>query len=276
MNIFTVLWRELLMFIWVIAAVCILWVSTMYYKAIFIAAKDIISPISKTQNIETSSFEMPNLEQDILLANAEVDELLSEIKYRWSQSNHPSSIQDYMDSKLNDYEFSFNDLPPWRRILIHSIEVDAPIVDVPYASDDKLQNGDFDQELREWVVKYPFTAEPWDKWNSLIFWHSSVTAWEDAQNPFWYVFYKLQDLEAWEKFDVIWDGQLYSYQIHDKVIKLPKDVGAEIEKYDQAWEKFLTLMACYPRLTDAKRILVRAKQINKHKNHYGNILAMNN
>jgi hypothetical protein len=44
--------------------------------------------------------------------------------------------------------------------LIDSIDIDAPIVDVPYASDEKLENGDFDQELREGVVKYPFTAEP--------------------------------------------------------------------------------------------------------------------
>jgi len=194
----------------------------------------------------------------------QIDSLLENVQYRWADMQKAITIQDYLDAALDDQEFAFNDLPPGRRLIIGSIEVDAPIVDVPFASEEKLENGDFDMELREGVVKYPFTAEPGNKWNSLLFGHSSVTAREDAQNPFGYVFYKLQDLEQGEKFDVIWDGQLYSYEIDDKSIKDPEDVWAEIEKFDQIGENFLTLMACFPRFTDHQRVLVRAKQIQNN------------
>gem|GEM_PF-7051468 len=85
----------------------------------------------------------------------------------------------------------------------------------------------------------------------------------------------MQDLAEGETFEVIWDGHLYSYVIDNKIIKEPSEVGEEIETYDQMGENFLTLMACYPRLTDAQRILVRAKQTNTHTNHYSNIFALN-
>ena len=262
------IWREFLLLIWVMGAVLIVWMTAMYYKWIVFTVQDMLfdqEPVELV-NIQDSWIDDYDfaLEQVRSSSVEQIDTLLDEVDYRGIQMQKAITIQDYLDANLGDQEFAFNDLPPGRRLMIGSIEVDAPIVDVPYASDEKLQNGDFDQELREWVVKYPFTAEPGDQWNSLLFGHSSVTAREDAQNPFGYVFYKLQDLEPGETFDVIRDGQLYSYQIDDKSIKLPKDVWEEIEKYDQVGENFLTLMACFPRFTDAKRILVRAKQIENN------------
>jgi hypothetical protein len=38
--------------------------------------------------------------------------------------------------------------------------IKAPIVDVPYADHAKLQKGDFDKELTQGVVKYPYTPNP--------------------------------------------------------------------------------------------------------------------
>lgn len=270
-----VLWRELLLFVWAVWAVIILGMSTMYYKAIMLAVQDILPTVWVEEVIVADTvFQAQDSMQEQLTWWEDIQHLLEEITYRGAKVQKSLTIEDYMDARLSDYTFAFNDLPPGRRLLISSIDVDAPIVDVPYASDEKLQNGDFDQELREGVVKYPFTVEPWNKGNSLLFGHSSVTAWEDVQNPFWYVFYKLQDLEPGERFDVIWDGQLYSYEINNRVIKLPEDVWAEIEKYDQSWENFLTLMACYPRLTDHKRVLMVAKQLENRIENGSNIFAM--
>jgi len=273
------LWRELGMFVWVMCAVLVIGMSLMYSKAIVLTIQDLVwtdTWSSLQLSLVPQNFDVLNENlEDLHQKKKDIDLLVDQIDYRGASAQQSLGIEDYLDAKMNEYSFSFNDLPPWRRLMISSIQVDAPIVDVPYASEEKLQNWDFDEELRQGVVKYPFTVEPGKTGNSLLFWHSSVTAWEDVKNPFGYVFYKLQDLAEGETFEVIWDGHLYSYVIDNKIIKEPSEVGEEIETYDQMGENFLTLMACYPRLTDAQRILVRAKQTNTHTNHYSNIFALN-
>ncbi len=275
MSLMKNLWkvgREIMYFVAIVFVVWVLWITAMYYKAIYLAVQDIL-PNSEIVQVERTDFEVASV--DAPVQEVDIDALLDEISSQVSQVKRSLTLEDYLDTKLDNYDFSFNDLPPGRRLLIGSIWVDAPIVDIPYASDEKLENGDFDQELREGVVKYPFTSEPGQDGNGLLFGHSSVTAREEVDNPFGYVFYKLPKLEEGDTFEVIWDGHRYAYQIDNKSIKWPEDVGAEIEKYDKEWSNFLTLMACYPLLSDAQRILVRAKQINKHVKHTSNIFAMN-
>ena len=134
----------------------------MYWKALSLTAQDIFVQ-DDTQQVAMIDqvFEVQEFEE--IKTGESVDTMLASLTYRGAQAQKSLTIEDYVDAKLNEWDFPFNDLPPGRRLLISSIEVDAPIVDVPYASDEKLQNGDFDQELREGVVKYPFTAEPGDE-----------------------------------------------------------------------------------------------------------------
>lgn len=249
----------------------------MYHKAIMFSVQDMWDSLqpqdvvavplepyiaSVQQNIQEGEFQELSWPIDTHQDDIAFDTLIARTKTIVPQGVTTLTMQENLGQQLWKYDLPFNRLPPGRRLLIWSIDVDAPIVDVPYASDDKLQNGDFDAELTQWVVKYPFTSMPWQEGNGLLFGHSSVSMREEPDNPFGYVFYKLTDLNQWDTFDIIWDGQLYSYVIEEKVIKDPEDVAAEIEKHDNKWEFNLTLMACYPRFTDLQRSLVRARQVN--------------
>ena len=266
-NIFAVIGSELLDFFIVVLAVAILWMLFLYNKAIFIWADDMFAINQDYENVNLLAvqgvFSQDNQWSKIdanFLDTNDLDAIFAELT---TNTNSPPELRmhDYLADKINHYDFAFNDLPPGRRLVASSIWVDTPIQDVEYASDEKLQNGDFDEELRQWIVKYPFTSTPGEEGNSLLFGHSTVSAREDNKNPFWYVFYKLPKMEQWDEFQVIRDGQLYTYQVQEKSIQDPKDVWEEIEKYDLKWKHHLTLMACYPLFSDLNRILVRAELV---------------
>lgn len=168
-----------------------------------------------------------------------------------AQSARESSLQ------AKTYPFSYSMVPPEHRLFIPSLGIDAPIVDVSAATEDKLKRGDFTTELNSGVVKYPSTANPGTYGNSLIFGHTSYYRWKN--NPYGEVFAKIYDLKNGDTIKVAWWGQLYTYEVIDKVIVLPEKVD---EIYDQYTEgEFITLMGCYPIWSDAKRVLIIAKRI---------------
>jgi LPXTG-site transpeptidase (sortase) family protein len=170
-------------------------------------------------------------------------------------------LDDYLQQKVAGYQVAFNTQIPGKRIIIPAIGVDAPIVDAHISSPEQLEKGDFNDELKKWVVKYPFTSEPGQQGNTLLFGHSSVDGWEYYQQKYGYIFYKLPKLAAGDEIIVLWNGHRYTYEVDTTTITRPQKVGEEIAK--SAGEHTLTLMACYPLLSDAKRILVKAKQTNR-------------
>lgn len=174
-----------------------------------------------------------------------------------AQTMYDYNLDSYLSSKLSTYTLAFNTLIPGNRILIPSLWIDVPIVNVNYASDQKLTEADFDEELRSGVVRYPFTALPGEIGNSLVFWHSSVDAREQEENEYGFAFYKLPKILPGEEIHVVREGKRYTYVVEEKVIKDPDEVSGELKQHIN--EKYLTLMACYPLFTDARRILVRAK-----------------
>lgn len=174
---------------------------------------------------------------------------------------HDYSLDTYLEGKIDKYALVFNTLPPGKRLIVSSLDIDTPIVDVNYASDEKLKNADFHEELQHGVVRYPFTWKPSDTRAShpLIFGHSSVDGWENVTNNFWYIFSQLPKLSWGEHIEVIWDGKKYTYAVEDKVIVKPDEVWTELQKHQN--DNYLTLMACYPLFSTAKRIMVRTKMI---------------
>src|SRR5690606_206003 len=76
------------------------------------------------------------------------------------QTIYDYHLDTYLTSKMPTYTLAFNTTVPGNRITIRSLDIDAPIVNVPYVSDVKLAEADFDEELRSGVVRYPFTALP--------------------------------------------------------------------------------------------------------------------
>ncbi len=168
------------------------------------------------------------------------------------------SSREKMESTLEstDHKFSYSLVPPGHRIFIPAIWVDAPIIDISAASEQKLKRGDFDKELYSGVVKYPSTPEPWNKWNTLIFWHTSYYRWKN--NPYWEIFAKIYDLKKWDLIKVAWNGQLYTYEIIESVVTTPAKVDETYKQYTDG--EYITLMWCYPIGSDSRRWLIIAKR----------------
>ncbi len=185
-------------------------------------------------------------------------EALAQIQ-AWYQEITSEHFHDFLTFHARSYDLAFNTLPPGKRLIIDAIGVDTPIVDVPYASNDKMEKGDFKEELKSGVVKYPFTSKPGENGNTLLFGHSSIDAREAKSNPYGQVFAKLPKLVEGDLIKVIRDGQLYIYEAVDKEVKRPKEVGGALAAEWSSDEPLLTLMACYPILSDAKRMLVTAR-----------------
>lgn len=61
--------------------------------------------------------------------------------------DHTKTMSYYLSAKMKSSHFQFNTLPPENRLIIPAIGINAPIVDVSAATEQKLRNGDFDQEL---------------------------------------------------------------------------------------------------------------------------------
>jgi LPXTG-site transpeptidase (sortase) family protein len=109
------------------------------------------------------------------------------------------------------------------------------------------------------VVKYPTTPDPWTDGNTLIFGHTSQEFWK--KNTYGTIFKGIPKLEKWDTVKIIWNGNLYEYQVVDKFIVTPKQVNAQYMSYQNAGDSYVTLMGCYPLGTDKNRIMVVAKLV---------------
>lgn len=190
---------------------------------------------------------------------AELETILAQ--YEWNdvvQKTTTETIQNSLESKMKDYSFDFNVVPPTNRLIIWKINLDVPVVDSKYKNESDFTQWNFDAELENWVVKYPTTPEPGKIWNTLIFWHTSQE-WRE-KNPYWTVFSKIPNLDLWDEITVIRWWKLYKYKIIEKTIVSPKNVDAQYKKY-QDWD-FITLMWCYPIWRTDKRMMITAKRID--------------
>lgn len=257
---------EILDFLIVICIVFLAWVGVMYGQAIYVSVNDLL--------VGTQTFELQEYRQagtPLLAANVSqrTEELVDQLIDRVTTSNqyvranmqqraHSFHLDQFLTSERTREHFTFSTLPPGKRLLIPSLGVNVPIIDLAFATSRQMELGDFDKELEDGVVKYPFTADPGQFGNSVIFGHSSVEA--RNRSPYGFVFYRLNQLQPGERFQIIWDGQMFEYEIEHKVVKRPRDVAAELNKYQNG--HYLTLMSCYPLFSDAQRLLVIAKQVN--------------
>ena len=169
------------------------------------------------------------------------------------------TMQEELDKRQETHELNFNILPPTNRLIIPSLNINVPLIDVPAIDGESFENANFDDELMQWVVKYPTTANPWNQWNSLIFWHSSTERWK--HNEYWFVFRNLPKLQAGDKIQVLWNGQLTTYEMIERKVVAPKEVEEYYNEFQKEWESYLTLMGCYPIWSNAKRMMVVAKKI---------------
>lgn len=177
----------------------------------------------------------------------------------WSSEGMLWDMENLLGAKLKEYPFDFNTLPPVNKIMISKIWLDAPIVAPTSMTAEDFIKANFDEELTQWVVKYPTTPDPWATWNSLIFWHTSQEF--RQKNPYGTIFRNIPKLANGDTIKIIWEGNLYEYRIVDKFVVLPSQVNTQYMSYQNAGGSYITLMGCYPLGTDKKRIMVVAKMV---------------
>lgn len=149
---------------------------------------------------------------------------------------------------------SFSLVPKENRIIIPRLGKNIPLVDVemrPWATYETM-NDVFMEELKKWIVRYPWTAKPWQKWNAFIFWHSSNYPW--ISSKYNDVFALLDKLQNGDEIIAYYDGKKYIYKVSDRAIVKPWDVKV-LQSRDQN-KKEIALMTCWPIGTTLERIII--------------------
>lgn len=190
----------------------------------------------------------------------EVDALIQ--KYHNSESVEQTvgtDVQSVLKNKLSYYGFDFNTLPPVDRVVVSSIWLDVPLLSLTDKSVVDFGQGDFDTELREWVVKYPTTPTPGEGGNTLIFGHTSQERRE--KNPYGTVFSNIPKLQPDDEIKIVRGWELYTYKVVETVVHRPKDVDKEFQKRQDKDAEYVTLMWCYPLGTTKQRMMVIAERV---------------
>lgn len=181
-------------------------------------------------------------------------------KYKREEQDIALNMQDFLNQQQEAHLLNFNTLPPTNRLIVPDLDINVPLIDIPSMWEEDFENGNFDEELMNWVVKYPTTATPGSQGNSLIFWHSSSEWWK--HNEYWFIFRNLPRLQPGQKIQVIWDGQLTTYEMIERKVVNPKDVWNYYHEFVRDWEYYLTLMGCYPIGSSSQRMMVVAKKVS--------------
>lgn len=175
------------------------------------------------------------------------------------QQEVATNIDSYLQQNLNNYEFSFNILPPTNRLIIPAINLDVPLIESNFKDSAQFTETTFDGDLENGVVKYPTTPDPWQWWNAFFFGHTSQEYWKN--NPYGTVFRKLPQLKEDDKIQIVRDWVLYEYKVLTTVIVKPKDVNDTYVTFWDENKEYITLMGCYPIWRTDKRMMVFAQRI---------------
>ncbi len=176
----------------------------------------------------------------------------------WERTDiiYKPSYESIVKKNIKSYNIDFNTLPPDNRLTIPKIWVDVHTVTLTNVPIKTIENADYDEYLDKWVVKYPYTWKPWEKWNVFIFGHTSYYWWK--KNPYGTVFAKIPQLRHGDSMNLTWNWNQHEYKVFKKLIVYPNQVDEIYKKY-QDWE-YLTIMWCYPIWSDKQRMLIIAKK----------------
>lgn len=163
-----------------------------------------------------------------------------------------------MDKLINsDYKEDLNlniDIVPFEnRVIIPKIWKNIPLIDVKNKTVQNVKELEtvFMNELSNWIIRYPWSAIPWEIWNSFIFWHSSNFPW--IKWDYNDVFALLDNVEFWDEIIVYYNQKKYIFKIKEKKIIKPWDVSV-LKKETEKPE--ISLMTCWPVWTTLNRMIV--------------------
>lgn len=151
----------------------------------------------------------------------------------------------------------FDIVPYENRIIIPKIGKNIPLIDVDHdiGAGYWEMHEIFMEELKKWVVRYPWTALPGEVGNAFVFGHSSNYPW--IKSEYNDVFALLDNLETGDEIIVYYNQKKYTYNVTDRAKVKPGDVKA-LESRDPN-KKELSLMTCWPVGTVLERLLIFAE-----------------
>lgn len=230
-------------------------------QLIFLMVQDTFSPLqfkNSTVVPESLTHQAAPLQKETKSLLEDLQEKVSDLDLVKTKELAPS-LQAFLAQKDGNQTLDFNLLPPTNRLIIPDLNLNVPLVDTDNAGKIDFSDENFDDELERGVVKYPTTPTPGQKWNTLLFGHSSTEWWK--KNEYWFVFRHLPRLKVGQRFQVIWNGQLTTYEMVERKVVLPKNVEEYYHLFSEKNESYLTLMGCYPIGTADKRMMVVAKKV---------------
>ena len=191
---------------------------------------------------------------------AAVDSLIKEYWNKISiEQDIATDMDHFLQHNLDTYEFSFNLLPPTNRLIIPAINLDVPLIQSNMRDYDNFDETTFNDDLENWVVKYPTTPNPGEWWNAFFFGHTSQEY--RKKNPYGTVFRNIPQLKENDKIQIVRNGVLYEYKVLDTVIVRPKEVNDTYVDFWEAGKEYITLMWCYPIWRTDKRMMVFAERV---------------
>jgi len=245
----------------IIFVVSFVWMLLFTNAQLFFGTRDDTEVINRNnENMQTDN-SISSVIEDNEQKKQEVDSIIQKYDDNFDISQKTTSLSVEQDLRLNmkTYDFDFNLLPPTDRLVVSKINLDVPLVDSKYKNEVDFTQGNFNEELENWVVKYPTTPEPWFDGNTLFFGHTSQE-WRE-KNPYWTVFSRIPELEQWDEIKIIRNGKLYEYKVIEKTVVVPNKVNTQYKKYQELWEDYVTLMWCYPLWRTDKRMMITAKRM---------------
>jgi len=150
--------------------------------------------------------------------------------------------------------------PPDNRVILPKVYKNFPIVEIDDGALRELKADDLQDALlkglESGIVHYPLTAKPGSAGNVVLTGHSSYYSW--AEGDFKDAFAVMHNMEIGDKIIVYYGQKKYVYQIFEKKIVEPEDIGVLEQLNDKHW---LTTITCTPIGSNKKRLVDVAKQI---------------
>ncbi len=224
----------------------VLLVTTNYSAYMSIAKSVIFSwQVEQTKKSILSSVEAAKIKSKVVK-----DELNSD-KEEVIEATTIEKYKKELDEKNVNLDIEIT--PFTNRIVIPKIGKNIPLLDVKNKkiSWESELNDIFMKELEEWIIRYPGSAKPGNKWNSFIFWHSSNLPW--MKWDYNDVFANLDAVSYWDEVIAYYGQEKFTYKITQKRVIRPGDVSVLKQKQD---ESQITLMTCRPIWTTLNRLVV--------------------
>lgn len=245
-----------------------IWIFTIIFLSSYLVTnaqliKDKITDQVDPTVVQTISNRETSISNNLKSAQAKTDEINEIINLYWEvvsiQKDISPTSQQVLNDRFNNYDVSFNILPPTQRLIIPTIGINTPIVQTKIKDYNDFIQWNFETELENWVLKYPTSPNPGQWWNTLIFGHTSQEY--RKYNKYGTVFRNIPSLKAWDEVQLVRWWELFTYKIISSDIISPKKVEEYYQNLSSSGKDSVTLIGCYPIWRADKRMVIYAERV---------------